>query len=931
MLLAYPKITNSRAAQPMNNSLIMPKKALFLIDGSYLLYRSFFAIKPLHTAGGIPTNAVYGFCRAIKKLLDSFAPAYVGVVWDSKGGSFRNQVYPEYKANRQAPPSDLMMQKDLIMQFIDLVGICNVALPGFEADDLLATLARKKLAEQTVIVCADKDMYQLLEDPSVLITDIFKDEVFNAALYTQKKGYPPSKIPFYHALIGDASDNIPGVRGIGEKSATELVQAFESLDHLYQHLARVDKTRVRAALAADEANARLSLQLFSLAEAPLHQSLQDFAFAFDQWNRAKDFFYKYEFSSLANTIIAPIGNDQQGAIAPAEGQSWQVTIVDSLQAVEVLYTKLCAASLYSFDTETDGLSSVATEMVGMSFCIELGEAFYLPFSHPADGVHKNLDRAATLEVLRRTLENPAHKKVVQHAKFDMHVLRRHGVRVQGVVFDTLIAANLVKQGWATINLKDLSMRLLHERMETYEEVLGGKKYKHFGLVPTEHAAMYGAHDARQALALMPILAGMLRENAALQEYFDQIDMPFSDLLFRMEAAGITLDQERMMAVDAQVEGELKIIEEKLHAAVPTQQLSIGEEPSMNFNSPRQIEFLLFDVLKLPVVTKTAKGSRSTDQEVLEKLAKVHFIPGLLLKYREFMKLRSTYTQPLPKEVDPESGRIHTTFSQTLVATGRLSSSNPNLQNIPAYSEYGHAIRSAFVAAPGHVLMSADYSQIELRVLAHVSEDPVLCQAFHDGVDIHQQTAAQLLGIAKEAVTPQQRQLGKQLNFSIMYGLTPFGLSQDMEIPLKEAKIYIDGYFAAYKQVKAWMDRTVDQGIKDGFVTTLWGRRRYIPELRDKNRTVFEGGRRVAINTPIQGATADLMKVAMLQIDKVIAEKKLGSKLLLQIHDEIIFEVPEKEVACVENVVREVMEHVVAWRVPLKVALRTGMHWGEITK
>lgn len=914
----------------MKNSLILPKKALFLVDGSYLLYRSFFAIKPLHTAGGIPTNAVYGFCRAIKKLLDSFDPAYIGVVWDSKGGSFRNQVYPEYKAHRQAPPSDLMVQKDLIIQFIELIGICNVALSGFEADDLLATLARKKLAQQTVIVCADKDMYQLLEDPSVLITDLFKEEIFNAELYEQKKGYPPSKIPFYHALIGDTSDNIPGVRGIGEKSATELVKSFDSLDHLYQHLARIDKTRIRAALAADESNARLSLQLFSLADAPLHQSLQDFAFVPEQWNRAKNFFHMYEFTSLANTIIAPIGNIQQSMVAPVASQYWKATIVDTQEAVGALYEKLCAAKIYSFDTETDSLNSVSTEMVGMSFCVELGEAFYLPFAHPADGVHKNLDRTKTLDLLKKTLENPVHKKVLQHAKFDAHVLRRHGVWVQGVEFDTLIAANLVKQNWATINLKDLSMRLLHERMETYEEVVG-KKYKHFGLVPVEHAASYGAHDARQALAIMPILERMLRDNIDLKEYFYAIDMPFSDLLFRMEAAGITLDRERMAAIDALVADELKGIEGKLRAAVPTQQLSIGEEPEMNFNSPRQIEFLLFDVLKLPVMTKTAKGSRSTDQEVLEKLSKVHFIPGLLLKYRELTKLRSTYTLPLPKEIDPTSGRIHTTFSQTLVATGRLSSSNPNLQNIPAYSEYGHAIRSAFVAAPGHVLMSADYSQIELRVLAHVSEDPVLCQAFHDGVDIHQQTAAELLGIPKDAVTLQQRQLGKQLNFSIMYGLTPFGLSQDMAIPLKEAKIYIDGYFAAYKQVKNWMDRTVEQGVRDGFVTTLWGRRRYIQELHDKNRTVFEGGRRVAINTPIQGATADLMKVAMLQIDRVLSEKNLVARLLLQIHDEIILEVPEKEIACIESVVRDVMEHVVAWRVPLKVALRTGKHWGDITK
>jgi DNA polymerase-1 len=912
----------------MKNNQVLNTEALFLVDGSYLLYRSYFAIKPLQTATGTPTNAVFGFCRAIKKLIDTFNPAHIAIVWDSKGGSFRNTVYPEYKAHRPSPPSDLMSQKELIMQFISLIGIHNVALEGYEADDLLATLVRQELAKQTVIVCADKDMYQLLEDPKVVITDLFKDEIFDAALYTERKGYRPAKIPFYHALVGDASDNIPGVKGIGEKSATELVKAFDSLDHLYQNLNKIDKTRVKTALMSDEANARLSLKLFSLADAPLNYTLNDFVFAARQWNQAHSFFQTYEFYSLTKPVIAPIIPEQDEILLQTREKNWKTTIVNTEAGLQKLYKKLCTAAIYSLDTETNTLEWQNQEMVGMSFCITPDEAFYLPFAHPTDATQQNLDRTKTLTLLRDTLENSDHKKILHHAKFDQHVLRRHGIWTRGVLFDTLIAANLVRENWKTINLKDLSIRLLSESMQTYDEIIG-KQYKHFGQVPVDRAAIYGAHDVRQTIVLKSFLERKLHLQPELEMYFNNIDMPFADLLFRMETTGICLDAKHLAAVNAKVAAELKEIESKLLAATPAQQLSIDN--TVNFNSPQQIEYLLFDVLKLPTVTKTAKGRRSTDQEVLEKLSKLHFIPGLILKYRELTKLMSTYTQPLPKEIYPATGRVHTTFSQTLVATGRLSSSNPNLQNIPTSSGYGHAIREAFVAAPGHVLLSADYSQIELRILAHISNDKALCKAFHADKDIHRQTAAELLGISLDEVNPEQRQLGKRLNFSIMYGLTPFGLAQDMNISPKEAKTYIEAYFATYQQVKEWMDRTVEVGKEDGYVSSLWGRRRYIPELKDSNKMVFEGGRRMAINTPIQGSTADLMKVAMLQIDQKLTKAKLQTQILLQIHDEIILEIPEHEINQVEIIVRTTMESVVEWRVPLKVALRRGKNWGEITK
>lgn len=917
----------------MKNKEIIKKNALFLVDGSYLLYRSFFAIKPLHTAQGIPTNALFGFCRTLKKLIETFTPSHLAIVWDSKGGSHRNTMYPSYKAHRPPPPDDLLIQKELIFDFIKTVGIKNIALPGFEADDLIATICNKDLAEQTVLVCADKDLYQLLNNPNVIIADLFKDEIIDPTTFTARYGFPPRKLSFFHALVGDSSDNIPGVKGIGEKGAKELVQQFDSLDDLYNNLPNVEKKRMRTALEQNETDARLSLALFTLVDAPLTETLNNFIFNNEQWLQADGFFRKYEFKSLARSSIEKIDTQENIInLGPNKQHPWRVIIVESTDDLTSLIAALKSAKLISLDTETNGLRSnnVEMEMIGMSFCVEPGQAFYLPFSHSNNGLHNNLDRTSTLLRLKDILENPNVKKVLQNAKFDMHVLWTYGIKLQGVAFDTLIAANLVRKNWQTINLKDLSLRLLNEPMETYSDVVG-KKFKHLGQVPIEHAADYGAHDARQTLLIQPILEKMLDEDEIVKIYFHAIDMPFSDLLFRMEAAGIKLDPAVLNEIDNKLTQTINEIEAKLQAAIPQQQLSIGEESSFNFNSPRQIEFLLFDVLKLPPLHKTSKGSRSTDQEVLEKLAHLHFIPGLILKYRELAKLQSTYTQSLVKQIHPRTNRIHTNFSQTLVATGRLSSSEPNLQNIPASSEYGHAIRSAFVAESENLLLSADYSQIELRILAHISNDPALCKAFHENKDIHKQTAAELLGISLDEVTQEKRQIGKQLNFSIMYGLTPFGLSQALNIPLPEAKKYIDGYFKLYAQVKSWMDSTIAAAKETGYVTSLWGRRRYIPELLENNKTIFEAGRRAAINSPIQGSAADLMKVAMLNIDAKLNEKKLSSKILLQIHDEIILETPKNELPLVEEIVRVSMESVVSWRVPLKIALRSGKDWGEITK
>ena len=902
------------------------KDALFIVDGSYLLYRSFYAIRPLYTIDGRPTQATYGFVRALKKIIDDYAPRHLVIAWDSKGPTFRNELYTEYKATRQAAPDQLIMQKQDIMEFIQMVGIAQLAVPGFEADDIIYSLVQDYADKHhIVLVCPDKDLFQLLSD-KVIIFDPFKGRLVDAALYEKEKEMPVSKIAFFYSLLGDASDNIPGVKGIGQKTALGLVQQFESLEDLYQRLDEVKKDRARELLASQKEQAFLSLQLFSFRHCDCAAQFNDFVFEKQQWVRAAPLFERLEFKTLLQEIErmhTPVFKHAEPEAAVVEKQPWECVLVDDEVALNALVHKLKSAPLIALDTETTGLNALREKLVGISVAVDDDCAYYIPVGH-AHGKQLPLDYVVS--ALKPICEDAARPKVLHNAKFDYLVLHSHGIEVKGIVFDTLLAANLVRNAWQKIGLKDLSQFFLGESMQTYEEVVG-KKAGSFAGVSIDKGARYAAHDALQTLKLHTVFVEMLAQEPLLQQLFERVEMPLLCVLCAMELEGIALDVAVLAHVEQQVEKERRLIEDKFFSALEDKVNPL----SFNMNSPKQVEWLLFDILHLPVVKKSAAGQRSTDQEVLDELAKISPIAGLIVRYRELTKLKSTYLQPLPEAINPRTGKIHTSYSQTMVATGRLSSSNPNLQNIPTGSEFGLHIRSAFKPPHGKLFLSADYSQIELRVLAHMTGDKVLQNAFKHDQDIHLQTAAQLFDVAPCDVNHEQRQLGKKINFSIIYGLTPFGLSKDLGIKPSQAKAYIDKYFAQYPGVGAWIDALVQEAIERGYVQTLWGHRRYVPGLREKNRNIYEAERRVAVNTPVQGTAADIMKFAMLRVDKAFKEHELDAQMVLQIHDELVIQFRPENEDIVKKLVASAMEDLVDWEIPLKVSMRIGSDWGEVTK
>jgi DNA polymerase-1 len=918
------------------------KDALFVIDGSYLLYRSFYAIKPLYNASGIPTQAVYGFCRAIKKIIADFAPQYLVVAWDSKVKSFRYETFPAYKATRQKPPSELFIQKEYIISFLDAVKIAQITCDGYEGDDVIASVTKHFPDSQIVLVCPDKDMYQLLS-PRVLIFDPFKNRLIDEETFAKENGFTAAKIPFYYALLGDSSDNIPGVSGIGKKGAQDLVVQFASLDDLYNNLEKITKERTRTLLAEQKENAYLSYKLFLLAHPPLSVTPHETAYSPSAWANAAAIFQELGFTSLLREIqqqqLMPVKkqvekehhtqslfeqSSPEASTLPQPIRTWDLVVIQTKEALEQMIAELTDAPWFALDTETTGSNPMLDTLVGMSFACTPNKAFYLPIGH-LSGLQ--LDRHLVISQLKPLLENPSVTIVLHNAKFDQQVLYRAGISIAPIAFDTLIAASLLRaHDKDRINLKALSEVLLHEPMDKFKDVLG-KTRTTFAEVPVDEAAAYGAHDALQTYKIKSLLADKLAARPSLFKLFNDVEMPFYSVLMEMERAGILLDPVKIAATANTVADAIKETEKTILAALPASQASA----TINLNSPRQVEALLFDVLELPAGKKSAKGSRSTDQEVLEEIQHLHSVPKLLLQYRELMKLRTTYLEPLPTFINPETHRIHTSYSQTMVATGRLASSDPNLQNIPASEGFGRDIREAFYAAPGCVFLAADYSQIELRILAHLSQDATLTSIFLADQDIHTQTAAQLFDVSVDNVSHEQRQLGKRINFSIMYGITPYGLAKDLGIKQSEAKTYIEKYFSRFPGVATWITNTIDTAMQNGFVETLFGRRRYIPELAERNKTMLENGKRMAINTPVQGTQAEIMKLAMIRISALFAKHSLAARMILQIHDELILEVPEHELATVEEIIQHEMGHVVDWEIPLKITTRSGKTWANVTK
>jgi len=901
------------------------KKTVFLIDGSSFLYRAYYGLRPLRTSNGTPVQAVYSFCRMIRRLIDMFDPVHIALVWDSKGKTTRHEIYADYKATRQAPPSDLFDQKKLILEFAEQIGLKNISKPGIEADDIMFSLAKefKKEEVTTVLATTDKDLGQALNE-QVMLFDPFKNQIINTAALEEKMGFPVEKLPFYFALLGDSSDNIPGVRGVGKKGALELVVQFESLMNLYNRLDEVKKPRTQKALEEGKKNALLSLQLFLFQYQETGLTLKDLVFDKDNWAQARSLFEKLNFKSLLKDLDKEFGQNHFMSNSTEKLATYTFKSVTSKEELDNLCSLLKTKKTFAIDTETDSLQPLQCNLVGISVCAQVGEAYYIPCGHQTN--EQQLAIQEIIETLKPIFEDEKYTKYLHNTKFDQLVLHAHGLQLKGVGFDSFIAAKLLLKEWQSAGLKQLSLYFFDEPMLSYEDVVKDNKYKNFSQVPLELATRYAAADAHQTFKVTQHLQHHFTDKK-LRSLYQEIDHPLAQLLFEMEVEGMYLDTKVLKHLNTKVIKELNTVDQQIHALLG----SISG--SINFNSPKQIEQLLFYQLGLPRQKKNIKSKRySTDHEVLSKLSKLHPVPALIIRYRELYKLKSTYIDALPTYINPKTGKIHTTFSQTSTATGRLSSSNPNLQNIPTDSDgYGIEIRAAFKPQKDYIFLSADYSQIELRVMAHLTQEQRLIEAFLDNRDIHTETAAHLFDVSLEKTSPDQRQIGKRINFSILYGLTPYGLSRELDIPIKDAKYYIEKYFEQYPAVPIWIEKTIKQVKETGYVETEWGRRRYMPGIYERNKVLYEEARRVVINTRVQGTAAEIMKLGMLRLDNVLKEKSLDAKIVLQIHDELIISVHKEHAKVTNRLVKSILEEVVDWNVPFTVNLREGIDWKEITK
>lgn len=898
-----------------------PEKTVYLIDASSYLYRAYYSIKPLTTPEGEAVNAVFGFCRMLKKLIDTFDPHYLSLVWDSKGVTARHEEYPNYKATRQAAPDTLFTQKERIIQICDAIGIHQEARPGIEADDLLYSLS-KDFTEQgfyVVVITADKDMGQLLTNDAIRIYDPLKEKLYDRLAYEERLGMAVDRILLYYTLVGDSSDNIPGVAGIGEKSALELVSQFATLEEVYARLDTITSKRALTALQNHKDDALLSEKLFKLRYYYTDTAPDALAFNKEQWNKAIDFFKLLNFKSLLSTTTYKASYDDRLAYWK---QRLKVFIVTTEAELVALCAQLQSVGAFAIDTETDGRPPLDCRLVGISVACDTATGYYIPCGHWTG--ESQLHSAVIARVLGPLCADVRIKKYLQNTKFDQKVLSQHGIIFANVAHDTMIAASLVAPSGQRLGLKALSEFYLGEQMLDFADFVDGKKTKNFAYIPIADGAWYAAIDAVQTLKLIPILEKELHTHH-VQKLYEAIELPITQVLYAMEVEGIWCDTSVLDQLRTTLTRRLARLEEDIsHAA--------GLLFPINLNSPKQIQDLLFKHLRLPPVAKSASGSESTRHEVLVKLAPLHSVPRMLLEHREVAKLLNTYVDALPESINRRTGRIHTTYNQTGVATGRLSSTDPNLQNIPVgNSEELITVRSAFKAKPGYLFVSADYSQIELRILAYLSQDPLLIAAFGEGRDIHQETAVYLFDKAPDTVTHEERQIGKRVNFSVLYGVTPFGLAREMQIPVAHAKNYIDRYFVRYKGVAAWMASLIETAQKDGYVTTHWGRRRYIPAIREKNKVLFQEACRVAINTVAQGTAAEVVKRAMVAFDRALKNNNLAAHMLLQIHDEILVEATAEQADRVEHLLKEILETIVDWNVHLSVTTRRGADWQLVSK
>jgi DNA polymerase-1 len=923
---------------------------LFLIDGMAIAYRSYFAFiqRPLVNSKGENTSAIYGFVTFLNKILEQEKPDYVAVVFDTSEPTFRHREYPAYKATRQKMPEDMVPQLSLLKDIVRAYNIPVLELPGFEADDIIGTLARRAEREkvETYLVTSDKDFCQLVSDriklykPGKQGTEV---EIIGPKEVHQKFGVEPSKVVDVLALVGDTSDNVPGVQGIGEKTAIPLIQKYGSLEQLLENTATIPQKGVREKLETQRDSALLSKRLVTIdVTAPVSIDFHTLKASQQDTPKLIQLFERLEFKSLVQKLkqtkpelMGQTSAFPQESFVPTDLSTIDTdkhlyTLVATTQELDRLFTRLSKASEFVFDTETTSTNPFNAELVGISFSLKEREAFFIPLSTgtaETDGLFSTAEKKndqpsfplhLILTRLKPLLKNKHIKKIGQNIKYDMLVLRRYDVEVQGELFDTMVA-NYCLRPDGQHNLDALAREHLSYRMVSYEDLTGrGKEQKPLREIPVERLSEYSCEDADITMRLYGVLSKKIGEHG-LTKVCNEIEFPLIPVLARMEATGIAIDRAFLAEMSKELERMLGELTREIHRLAGT---------TFNINSTQQLSEILFNKLKLSPVRKTKTGF-STDVGVLESLQHEHPIIDRLLEYRQLSKLKSTYVDALPGLVNPKTGRLHTSFNQTVAATGRLSSSDPNLQNIPIRTEIGRTIRKAFIpGSEDYLILSADYSQIELRVMAHISGDEGLAEAFRNKEDVHATTAAKIFGVRLEEVSREMRRKAKEVNFGIMYGIGPYGLATRLEISQTEAKQIIERYFERFPKVKQYINDTIATARSNGYVRTLSGRRRYLPELNSRNANVRQNAERQAINMPIQGTAADMIKIAMVRIDTELIRNKLQSKMLLQVHDELVFEIENDEEAVMRKLVEKQMKEALKLNVPIEVEIGVGKNWLE---
>ncbi len=890
------------------------RKRLFLIDGSALAYRSYFAFirNPLINSKGENTSAVFGFTNSLLKILKEHNPDFIAVVFDTKAPTFRHEIFKDYKSTRAKMPPEMAEQLPRVRQVTEAMSLPILEVDGFEADDLMGTLARRAENEglDVILVTGDKDFLQLV-DEHVLVLNPRRageePELLDRKGVEEKFGVPPEKVIEVLALMGDASDNVPGIPGIGEKTALGLISEFGTLERVLKNADKVKRKNVQKGLKEHADLARLSKRLVTIdTHVPYEMSISQL--------KRKDFdlpsllrlFKDLEFTKFLQEVSPEHTKEKVN-----------YRIVESDEELASLVSELAKTGEFALDTETTDLNPINADLVGISLSHTEKEAYYVPVGHTDR--KGNLDLSSTVEHLKQILEDDKIKKIGHNLKYDLEVLRRCGIELKGLGFDTMVASYLLNPSFRQHNLNYLALEHLDHSMIPITDLIGsGKKQKNFAQVPIKDACDYSCEDVDFTLRLKEVFSPKL-SLLSLEKLFYEVELPLIEVLAEMEMVGVSIDSAYLRELSQQAEGQMEGLTRRIYDLA-------GRE--FNINSPQQLSQVLFEDLKLPSVRRTAKRTGfSTDIGVLETLAKEHPLPAVLLEYRQLSKLRSTYIDALPKLVNPRTKRIHTSFNQTVTATGRLSSSDPNLQNIPIRTDLGKKIRKAFVPKDKNfLLLSADYSQVELRILAHFSQDHTLLNSFKKGEDIHSRTAGEVYGVRIDRVTPEQRAIAKTTNFAIIYGVSAYGLSQQTAMTVQEAAAFIDVYFKRYPRVKEYIQQMIELAREQGFVTTLLGRRRYIPEINSPNRQKREFAERTAINTPIQGSAADLIKVVMIDIQKELKNRK--SRMILQVHDELVFEVHKDELDEVREMVKDKMENTVDLEVPVKVDIGVGENWLE---